>query len=241
MSVPFIGSKMEKLLPSTNLFVRIAGALTIINVLIIIMPQIAGGAVELPHAFAERKRLSVIGSQAEVWTAQQPNSPNSWRASPVAICTSNPPPCRPPAHYIETGYNKGQGCADFVNQLVQYDAWEGPNGLSDFNCYAGVLSDDHWYVFDVWYKAAAGKWIIRRDGVQVVTHPLADVGFNSGNMIDCGAEGGGPLGMNIAVECKNMKNKVDTTWNLYNYTIADTAPGYCVFSWFDFEAVGYKC
>jgi hypothetical protein len=77
---------------------------------------------------------------------------------------------------------------------MQYDAWHGPNNLNGMNCFPTVLNDNTWYTFDVFFKAGAVKWIVRRNGVQTTTIPSGQVGFSSGSMVNCGAEGGGPLG-----------------------------------------------
>ncbi len=179
--------------------------------------------------------IGVRGAMASVWTAQQAAS-NTFRASPVGVCTDTPP-CTF-GGFVETGYYKG---VRTNNGLRQYATWhqqvnqgfDKQYGLGGDN-----LLDNHWYEFSVHFNTSTSRWVIKRDGVQVfiIDRTLPD--FPSGDMVACGAEGG-ENDINIAVQCDNMQYRKNGSWFLYNWTFAQTTEGYCVQKQREFNAIAW--
>ncbi len=195
------------------------------------------------QATAGAQALAAIGKGGStgirtfVWTAQQPAATGNWRASPVAVCTTYPP-CSTSGYFIETGYYKGDG-SPRPNVLQQYAAWTSPNpGESGFDWNLGDLANNNWYKFTVVADAGSNLWLIKRGGQTVDSVGIANIGYGSGRMVDCGAEAGLPKTA-IAVECDKMSYKYQGSWTLFNFTFAQRSAGYCVDLLADFDAMGW--
>lgn len=194
---------------------------------------LAQGAFE--QAIGTKGFEIVRGMQASVWTAQPPLSLTSFRASPVGICTAGPP-CPGNAGWVETGYYKGIATQ---NVLTQYASWKSPNGVKDAELQLANLNNDTWHQFAVlWKGAQTQKWLVKRDGIQILQIVRNPPNFNSGIMAACGAEGG-ENNINIAVQCNSMAARVGGAWVLFDWDVAQTTPGYCVNRPFQFGALGW--
>lgn len=186
------------------------------------------------QAFGVKGVANVDGSKAQVWTAQQANS-LTFRASPVFVCQDDP--CT--VGFIETGYVKGLVLTG--NILKAYSTWEKTNGVRVQKMDIQNLNDNTWYDFVVWYKNGANpRWIVKIDGVQVYTpdHNIPD--WIQGDSVGCGAEGGQD-DIAIAVHCANMQYRPiggAGVWTLYNYDDTQLTPGYAVFKWANWGALG---
>lgn len=189
---------------------------------------LAQGAAQ---AFGAKGVNGIDGSQAQVWTAQQPSATNNYRASPVFVCTTAPP-CLGPL--VETGYDKGDN-SPVPNVLQQYASYLTTTGVVGGTFGLGNLANNTWYKFMVNAKTNTGKWAILRDDVKVWTTP--NIGFFSGSMVGCGAEGG-VAGTNIAVQCDSMQYRL-STWYSYDWTFPQISAGYCVDRPAQFEALGW--
>jgi len=187
------------------------------------------------QAFGTIGKGGNTGMKATVWTAQQPNFQNNWVASPVGVCTTTPP-CT--GIFVETGYIKGDGIPGLTsNVLQQYSSWGYPGfGVAKWDL--GNLNDNALYTFTVLSKPSISRWVIKRDGVRVWHWDYADLGFSAGRMVFCGAEAQ-VNGTTIAVQCSQMQYYYQGAWTLFNYTYAQTSPGYCVFKPFEFGATGW--
>lgn len=191
---------------------------------------IAQGAAQ---AFAVRVVTNVDGTEAQIWTAQQPSTQNNFRASPVGVCTTPTPPCSGPL--VETGYNKGDNSPN-PNVLQQYASYLTQGGAVGGIFGLGNLADNTWYTFTVHRRVNTTKWFIKRNGVKVWDTP--NIGFSQGNLAICGAEAE-QNGTDIAVQCANMSRRVSGTWTLFDYTSTQTSSGYCVYKPYQFGAVGW--
>lgn len=188
------------------------------------------------QAFGTIGKGGVSGVKATVWTAQQPNLTNNWIASPVGLCTTLPP-CT--GGFVETGYIKGHGVQNLQsNVLQQYIAWKSSTGSIINNFGYGNLNDFTYYNFIVLSQPNKNRFVIRRDNLKVGTVPYNFVDFINGRMVACGAETN-TSGTYIAVECNGMSYYYNGAWTLFNYTYAQTSPGYCVFKPFDYGATGW--
>ncbi|MBI4674096.1 MAG: hypothetical protein HY741_20825 [Chloroflexi bacterium] len=177
----------------------------------------------------------VAGMRALVWTAQQPAA-DTFRASPVAVCTTLPP-CGNTAAFVETGYYKGTA-SPRMNILQQYASWQTKKGKFDKQYDLGDLGDNTWYNFAVLRKAGAASWIVRRNGAKVYTITRNAPDYVSGSMVACGAEGG-TAGMTLAVQCNNMAFYANGSWTSFDWTFAQTTSDYCVDRVGQFTALGW--
>lgn len=195
----------------------------------------AQGQGWVEQAFGTFGADGVAGMRALVWTAQQPNS-DTFRASPVGVCTTLPP-CGPTAGFVETGYYKGTASPG-QNVLQQYASWQSKTGKFDKQYDLGILADDTWYNFAVLRKAGAASWIVRRNGVKVYTITRKPPDFATGSMVACGAEGGA-ADIVLAVQCDDMAFYATGAWTMFDWTFAQTTSGYCVDRFGQFSALGW--
>jgi hypothetical protein len=190
-------------------------ALTLILVgTVKILPTTANaqGQGWVEQAFGTFGADGLAGMRALVWTAQQPNS-NTFRASPVGVCTTLPP-CGNTAGFVETGYYKGTA-SPRQNILQQYATWQTKTGKFDKQYDLGDLANNSWYNFAVLRKAGATSWIVRRNGVKVYTITRNPPDFSTGSMVACGAEGGA-ADINLAAQCNDMAFYSNGTWTLFD-------------------------
>ena len=198
---------------------------------LVLVPPLAGGSSITDQVFAIRNVSQVRGIRVNIWTAQQPSN---WYAiaSPVSICTSTDL-CT--GSFFETGYVKGT-ITEPDNILQQYASWTDPDGRTRNVFNLGNLSDNTWYQFQSLYSNSAQRWEAWRGSLVVYYVPYA-LSFTSGNMVLCGAEGGG-TGVPLAVECNNMRYKVGSgSWTQYNYTGVQRTPGYCAYKPYEYGAI----
>lgn len=193
---------------------------------------LAQGGIE--QAFGEKPVTNANGSKAFVWTAQQANS-LTFRASPIFVCPTSP--CQ--VGFMEAGFYKGIAT---LNNLTLYSSWETTTGVRDWERNIAPLSSNTWYNILVWYKSQTNpRWIVKLNEDQVFS-PLRNIpDFSQGQRVGCGAEGG-ENDINIAVQCDQMQYRQTgggSVWTLYDYTIARVTPDYCVFSPFQFGALGW--
>ncbi len=188
------------------------------------------------RAFADKAVSSVRGTKIDIWTAQQPaqsgavGSPSGVCTDP--ICTSGSP------GYVETGYYKGMG-SPVHNQLQQYVTYKNING-GEVPVYGlGNLNDNTWYTFQTLYSQTAQRWEAWRDG-QLKWYVPNSLNFTEGALVWCGAEGI-PNGVQLGVECENMRYKLTggNTWIQYNFTGTFIQGPYCVFKPAEFGAFGW--
>jgi hypothetical protein len=196
---------------------------------------IAQGQGWVEQAFGTFGADGLAGMRAQVWTAQQPNS-NTFRASPVGVCTTLPP-CGSTAGFVETGYYKGTS-SPRQNILQQYATWQTKTGRFDKQYDLGDLGNNTWYNFAVLRKAGAANWIVRRDGAKVYTITRNPPDFATGSMVACGAEGGA-ADITLAVQCNSMAFYANGSWTLFDWTFAQTTGGYCVDRVGQFTALGW--
>ncbi len=200
------------------------------------------GAVS--QAFSQLPVSAAGGVKAYIWTAQQPAG--YWFiASPVGICTSFP--CSGNPGFAETGYNKGTNSVPpkglGANILQQYVSWKYVNGSSNGDFTLLALADNTWYNMGVEYRSGLNRWVAFVSGVLEYLLP-ADLNFQSGSMVSCGAEGkttqytGGsePLG----VQCDIMQYQpVGQSYISYDYNNVQIDGNYCVYKPRQYGAIGW--
>jgi len=180
------------------------------------------------QAFATKEVYHAKGVKAYIWTAVQPSGWNPGIASPLGVCTTNPP-CT--GSFFETGFAKGTVTG---NVLQQYVAYTLPDGQTA-NRFLDNLSDNTWYAFQSSYNTPLHRWQAFRYGVVKFTAP--SLAFEDGFMVACGGEGGGP-GIPMAVECNSTQYQSQAgTWSLYNYS--GTQGNYCVYKPYDYGSVSW--
>ncbi len=86
------------------------------------------------------------------------------------------------------------------------------------------------------YDSGLGRWSAYRDGVQIWT--FIDLGFQSGAMAACGAEGSDPT-VPLAVQCDMMQYRpVGQSWISYDYNNVQIDGNCCVYKPNQYGAIG---
>ena len=203
---------------------------------LLVSPKKTWAQAGVGRAFADKAVSSVMGTKVDIWTAQQ-LAQNGFVSSPGGVCTD--PICTSGSPgYFETGYYKGKG-SPVQNQLQQYVTYQNINGAPVTVYGLGNLNDNTWYTFQTLYSNTAQRWEAWRNG-QLQWYVPSPLNFTEGALVWCGAEGV-PSGVQLGVECENMRYKLTggNTWIQYDYTATDIEGPYCVFRRHQFNAVAW--
>ncbi len=198
--------------------------LSIVCALLLLSAASTRAATYTFQGFGYKVVLGARGTRIDMYTGNPSAFTPGFVAGLTAICQASSGFCPQGSYFFETGWIKG---AQTGGVLRHYISWIGASG-NDFK-YGVELTSSQWYQFQTLYSYSASRWEGWLNGVPKLY--IANLGFTSGNRVDCGLESKSIFNSVPTGEayCSSMRYRVGTDpWTYFDYVTEWEVP-YCVY------------